>query len=108
MQLRVCVERALHDVISALFDEGIRGDDEAANAVASDEEVNNFGGVVAQRGLATREPEVCDGRHRGGDLFYLREGEVARAVQLLVVKAGLTLRVATRGDEEDDRAEPLL
>src|SRR5204862_5472056 len=108
VKLGVGGERAVNYLEGARFQQPVGRDDDAADAVVLDEELNYFGGVVAERRLAARKPEVCDGGHRRGDARDLFEGQVAGAVQLLVVEAGLTLRVAARGDEEYDRAQTLL
>src|SRR5215204_2678756 len=101
-------ERVVHQRVRAAFQEAVRRDDDAADAVVLDEEAYHVVHIWPERRLAAREPEVCDGGHRPRDALDLLEGQVARAVQFLVVEAGLALRVAARRDEEDDRAEPSL
>src|ERR1043165_9445952 len=107
-KLGVRAKRAFDDLEGAAFQKSIGGDDEAPDAVVLDEETDDLRGVVPKGRLAARKPEVCDRRHRRGDARDLLEGQVAGPVQLLVVEAGFALRVAARGDEEDERAESAL
>ena len=60
---------------------------------------------MPERRLATGEPQVSNRRHRARDLCDLRAGHVARMIELFMIKAGATERVAARGHKQDQRPE---
>src|SRR5215813_4039493 len=62
---------------------------------------------MPQSWLATGKPKISDSWHCARNLFYLVKGHIARLVQLGMIEAGLTKRIATRGHEENYRTEAL-
>src|SRR6266699_2948575 len=100
-------QRAIHNVVDSRLYQTIRRNDQAAHSVVLYEQINDFGNVVTQSGLAAGKPEIGNWRHRARDFFNLRKGQVARLVKFFVIKAGLAKRIAARSDKQDHCAETL-
>src|SRR6185369_2838346 len=60
---RVVTESAIDDVVHARFDESIRGNNDAIDAVVRNEEIDDVGKIASQCWHAAGEPEVSDRRH---------------------------------------------
>ena len=104
-QLRAAYEEGADHPLDGLCEETVRWEVDRLDPVMDIERFDDLDEVIAQEGLAAGEPELVEGGRCLGDPLDLLEGHISVGVQLAGVKAGFALRVAARGDEEEDGLE---
>ena len=107
MQFETLVLRqaVLGHFVNPMWFQSIRRKVDVADAVLSNEEIDNLGKFLSQRRLTAAEPKVRERRRVLGELYDFVPRQIALLVQFIPVEAAVAGGVAVGGDEKDERVQ---
>ena len=100
-------ERVFGDLAHAFFDQSICWNNQTSHPVIKDKHIDHVRNIMTQCWFTSGKPQVSDRRHGAGHLLDLFERQVAGLIQLFVIEACPTNRIAAGSNEENHRSEAL-